>query len=263
MRLLALIFGLALGISAPAWAQAAGHWPGGKQAAIALTYDDSLASQLDVAVPQLDAAGFKGAFFLMGRQIGPNMLRWRAAAAEGHELANHTINHPCAAATYQMPAQYSSEAYSVPVLLTEIGVMNTYLQAIDGRTDHQLATPCGQTVVGGGDDYVAALRHATLVRYVRAASDFDLHGQPVDPFNVPCHFFGAESSGADMIAYVESVRRRGGFGVIGFHGVGGDYLQVTGEAHQQLITYLKAHPDIWVGTFTQVMDAATGQSPPH
>ena len=263
MRRLVLILALALGVSAPAWAQPAGHWPNGGQAAIALTYDDSLVSQLDNAVPQLDAAGFKGTFFLMGRQIGPNVLRWRAAAAEGHELGNHTINHPCSAASYQMPVQYTSESYSVPVLLTEIGVMNSYLQAIDGQTDHQLATPCGQTVAGG-QDYVQALRTANLVRYVRAAADFDLHGQPVDPFNVPCHFFGVGSTGADMIAYVESVRRRGGFGVIGFHGVGGDYLQVTSEAHQQLITYLKTHDhDFWIGTFTQVMDAATAHPAPQ
>ncbi|MES1201499.1 MAG: polysaccharide deacetylase family protein [Pseudomonadota bacterium] len=239
-----------------AWAQpAAPAWPGGHRAAIALTYDDSLTSQLDVALPQLDAAGFKGTFFLMGRQIGANLPRWRSAAAEGHELGNHTINHPCAAASYQMPVQYSSEAYSVPVLLSEIGTMNTFLQAIDGKTDHPFATPCGQTLAGG-EDYVAALRTAGLTRYVRAASP---HAGAFDAFNVPCQFFDQNTTGAQLIAYVENVRRAGGYAVLGFHGVGGDYLNVSAEAHQQLITYLKAHPDIWVGTFTQVMDAVAAQ----
>lgn len=99
-------------------------FPGQRQAAVALTYDDALGSQLDVAIPQLDAAGLKGTFFLTGREVRQNVPRWRAAAAKGHELANHTVNHPCARGTYEMPAQYTSEAYTVEVLLTEINVMN-------------------------------------------------------------------------------------------------------------------------------------------
>ena len=53
-------------------------WPDGKQAAVVLTYDDALTSQLDIAIPALDAAGLKGTFFLSGLradQVG----RWRAA----------------------------------------------------------------------------------------------------------------------------------------------------------------------------------------
>jgi hypothetical protein len=47
-----------------------------------------------------------------------------------------------------------------------------------------------------------------------------------------------DASGADMIRWVENVRRAGAAGVVVFHGVGGDYLSVTGDAHQQLVTYL-------------------------
>ena len=34
-------------------------WPGGRQAAIVLTYDDALPSQLDIAIPQLGATGLR------------------------------------------------------------------------------------------------------------------------------------------------------------------------------------------------------------
>ena len=72
------------------------RWAGNRRAAIALTYDDALESQLDVAIPQLDAAGVKGTFFLMGRQVGWRVPDWRRASDRGHELGNHTVNHPCA-----------------------------------------------------------------------------------------------------------------------------------------------------------------------
>ena len=72
--------------------------------------------------------------------------RWRAAAAKGHELGNHTVNHPCAKGTYDMPMQYASEAYSVEVLMTEIAVMNGFLQALDNKTSHAFATPCEHSV---------------------------------------------------------------------------------------------------------------------
>ena len=35
-------------------------WPKGKTAALVFTYDDALRSQLDIAIPQLDAAKLQG-----------------------------------------------------------------------------------------------------------------------------------------------------------------------------------------------------------
>ena len=256
MRKLTAAAAIALSLATSfAWAQN-GLGPNGQKAAIALTYDDALPSQLDIAIPQLEAVGFKGTFFLIGREIKGNLTRWQGVAAKGHELGNHTVLHACPKALFEMPPQYMSENSSVPVLLTEIQTMNNLLQAIDGRSDHAYATPCGQTLMGG-QDYMPALRTAGLTRYVRAAGEPGAPGQAIDPFNVPSHFFGVGDSGDKMIAYVEALRKRGGVAVIGFHGVGGDYLEVTAEAHKQLLAYLKAHEsEIWVGKFTEVMDRA-------
>jgi peptidoglycan/xylan/chitin deacetylase (PgdA/CDA1 family) len=85
------------------------QWPGGRQLAVVLTYDDALSSHLDIAIPALDAAGLKGTFFLVGDTLTPEQIgRWRTAAAEGHELGNHTIRHACAefqsrAVLFQLP----------------------------------------------------------------------------------------------------------------------------------------------------------------
>lgn len=248
---------LILGLLASTAAQATPKfsWPDGRQAAIVLTYDDAItASDLTVAAPQLDRAGLKGTFFLMGKAVrAEDVPRWRALAASGHELGNHTVNHPCRRGTYDMPPQYNTESYSVGVLLTEIGAMNALLTALDGRPSHAFAVPCGHTVLGDGKDYIAPLKASGLVSSIRDAPD--LPPAPDGPPLLENGFVG--SSGADMIAWVKQVESSGGLGVVVFHGVGGDYLSVTAEAHQQLLDYLAAHrKTIWTATYSEAVSHA-------
>lgn len=246
---------LLLGMTLTAAQAQAGPWPGGRQLAVVLTYDDALSSHPDIAIPALDAAGLKGTFFLTGSALVPDQIgRWRAAAAEGHELGNHTIRHACPQSNYP-PARKldTSEAYDVEMMLAEIRTMNTMLTAIDGKMQHGFATPCGQHLAGGVD-YLPALRASGLVRYTRSAS---WAPGKLDPMNVPCHWFDEKATGADMIATVEKAAGTGGLLVLGFHGVGGDYLKVSAEAHAQLLAYLKDHADtIWVAPLSTVMDHA-------
>ena len=250
LRVGSVLIGIAL-ITSQAQAR---QWPGGKRAAVVLTYDDALPSDLDIAIPTLDRAGLKGTFFLIGNALAPDQIeRWRAAAAEGHELGNHTVRHACPQANYP-PARKldTSEAYDVPMMLGEIRTMNTMLTAIDGKVRHSFATPCGQHLAGGAD-YLPALRASGQVRYTRSAGWPG--GKVLDPMDVPCRWFDEKATGADMIAAVESAERSGDLLVIGFHGVGGDYLKVSAEAHAQLVAYLKDHADtIWVAPFSTVMD---------
>jgi peptidoglycan-N-acetylglucosamine deacetylase len=232
-------------------------WPEGKKAAIVLTYDDSLGSQLKVAIPQLNDAGFKGTFFLNGTFSSDLLEGWRKASAAGHELGNHSFFHPCPAASFPAERQFHTEHYSIPGMLREIGAMNTFLQAIDGPRLRTYSVPCSQTLVGG-QDYVEALRGSGLIRFVRTGSqDEGIISNPrvLDPFRVPSRAFTEQHSGADLVAWVEEVRRRGGMGVFMFHGVGGDYLAVSADAHRALLSYLQEHRgEVWVATFQQAME---------
>jgi hypothetical protein len=252
-------------LAAPSAAQQTFHWPQGKKAAIVLTYDDSLHSQLDIAVPQLNEAGFKGTFFLNGTFPPEDVSRWRAVAAAGHELGNHSVFHPCPAAAFPSENQFHTENHSIPGMLREIGAMNTFLFALDGKTTRTYGVPCSQTLVGG-QDYTEALRTSGLIRYVRTGGSGDgVIADPakLDSFRVPSRMFSVEASAADLIAFADSVRKSGGMGVFMFHGVGGDYLNVSAEAHRALLQYLKQHQDeIWVGTFQEVMDFVKGPPGP-
>jgi peptidoglycan/xylan/chitin deacetylase (PgdA/CDA1 family) len=259
---LSLISAVALAaacIGAPAAAQ---DWPGGTRGAVVLTYDDAMPSQLATAIPALEARGLKATFFLSNVRAA-DVPRWRAVAARGHELANHTLFHPCAAATFPADPRYTTEAYTVGEMLREIEQANVLLTAIDGRERHGMATPCGQSTAGGVD-YLEALRAAGLVTYVRGVSadpaDLGADVAAMDRMHVPAKAFDADVTGAELIAWVQPVIEGGGLAVLLFHGVGGEHLPVSEAAHAELLDWLAAHrSEVW----TTTLQAALDQAPPR
>ena len=81
--------------------------------------------------------------------------------------------------------------------------------------------------------------------------------------NAPSHWFDPNTTGDDLIAAVKDAERSGGLLIFGFHGVGGNNMIVTAEAHAALLAYLKAHRDtIWVAPFSTVMDYVTAHPGP-
>lgn len=238
---------------------AANDWPGGARAAVVLTYDDAMESQLAVAVPELDARGLKATFFLSNLKQA-DLPRWRAVAAGGHELANHTLFHACAAATFPADPRYTTEAYTVGEMLREIEQANVLLTAVDGRARHGMATPCGQSTAGGVD-YLEALRSAGLVTYVRGVSadpaDLAADVAAMDRMHVPAKAFDADATGAELIAWVQQAVDGGGMAVLLFHGVGGEHLPVSAQAHAELLDWLAAHRDeVWTTTLQDAFDRA-------
>ena len=255
MKKLTLIFLL---LSFTAYAQQQITWPNHKKAVIVLTYDDAINSQLNIAIPQLDSAGLTGTFFLIGNNLNSAAIkRWREVGAKGYELANHTLYHPCLSTAFKMdPANYS-ENYSVFSIIREIGLMNNFLFAIDGKTGRTFAYPCTETMFGG-KSYIDSLRKSGLIKYARigggenaVVTDFN----NLDPLLVPAWGLPGNNTGEELIAFVKKVQKAGGLGVFMFHGVGGDYITTSAAAHKELLAYLaKNKDDIWVPTFQQAMD---------
>ncbi len=105
-----------------------------------LTYDDALNVHLDQAIPELDARGLKGSFYLSAFFPGwKNRIdEWRKAAANGHELGNHTLYQPCDASLpgrdWVAPENDLSQ-YSTKEILREIRMTNVFLKALDGKPD--------------------------------------------------------------------------------------------------------------------------------
>lgn len=210
---------------------------------VVLTYDDALPSQLDHAIPALDAAGLKATFFLSAVREA-DVSRWKAVARRGHELANHTIFHPCAAAKFPADPRFTSEAYTPASMIREIAQQNTLLRALDGQARHGFATPCGEHLVGG-EDYLEPLRAAHIVDYARGVSmdDAQVRAGParVDAMHVPARGFAEGTTLDQLVAFAHAAETSGGWAVFLFHGIGGDQLSVDAATHRAFMAWLRQH----------------------
>ncbi len=231
-------------------------WPDGKKAAIVLSYDDGLNSHLDNVVPQLNAFGFKGTFFLYGYLPENRFDEWKQVSDQGHEIGNHSLFHPCKGnGKAGKSSRFYSENYDVPSILREIGMMSKLILAITGKKPVSYAYPCGETVVGGVD-YSDSLKQSGLVKYARNGKDTDgiTSLDNLNPYKVPAYGVKQGSSANDLIQYAKTVVKNGGLGIFLFHGVGGDYIDVDAGVHQELLEFINDQQDeIWVATFTEVM----------
>ena len=79
----------------------------------------------------------------------------------------------------------------------------------------------------------------------------DIHA--LDPYAVGVEVV-SDMSGRQLIALVQRAAAAGTMVNITFHGVGGDYLAVSREAHEELLHYLATHRAVyWTDTFVRIM----------
>ena len=70
-------------------------WPEGKRVVVSLSYDDARPSQLREGLPILDSHRVKATFYVSLANMEGHVDQWRAAAANGHEIGNHSLRHSC------------------------------------------------------------------------------------------------------------------------------------------------------------------------
>ncbi|MBI1224411.1 MAG: polysaccharide deacetylase family protein [Bacteroidetes bacterium] len=231
-------------------------FPNGAKAAICLTYDDGLPSHIHNVAPALAKYGLKGTFFVTmnSTSVQDEMEKWRGLAIEGHELANHSVYHPCRKSLPGMDwvrDYYDLDHYTVAQVLAEIRVANGYLQALDGKKNRTYAYPCAHLFAGGVSFKDSIAQVATAARGVH---DKLVPPDEIDLNNV-ASWSPTEVSGKELIAYVQSVIDKKTLGTFCFHGVGGDYLSISNQAHEELLEWLAEHSsEVWVTTFQEVTD---------
>lgn len=129
---------------------AALSWPQDNSGAVSLTFDDARASQIDRGMSILDAYDVKATFYVSPGNVASRLDRWRAAAAAGHEIGNHTLHHPCSG-NFAFARETALEDYTLERMEAELTGANDAIRRLLGVTPTTFAYPCGQKFVGRGE----------------------------------------------------------------------------------------------------------------
>lgn len=126
------------------------RWPEGKRAAISLGFDDARLSQIDCGIPILDKYGVKATFYVTPSNVKKRLAGWKMAVANGHEIGNHTLTHPCTI-NYGFVRKNALEDYTLEMMEHELDEANDAIERLLGVRPTTFAYPCGQKFVGRGE----------------------------------------------------------------------------------------------------------------
>lgn len=250
LRRITVTFALSLAsLALTATVQAAGPitWPGKAKAAVSLSYDDALNSQLDNAVPALTKYGIKASFYpiLSSPVVMERLPEWRALAANGYELGNHTLFHACAKSKPDrdwVAAHNDLDKKTMAQMREELLTANSFLHAIDGKTERTLTPPCLDWDVADGN-FVETLSGLFV----------GIKGAEKIPEQYKSMLLPEGVTGKELINFVKKSARNGGLVQIIFHGINGDHLSVSKEAHEELLKFLAENRETyWTDTYINI-----------
>jgi hypothetical protein len=222
-----------------------GTWQGFRSAAVSYTFDDNLPNQLAIAIPMFDQFGFKVTLFTVTgpSSVWPWPANWsglQKAAAEGHEIASHTITHP----------NFSSLADSLQQQELELS-QDTINAHIPG---HQCITIAYPYCVSGNEAIDANYYIAG-----RGCSGQIVSTTPSDFMNISSFVLGDQ--GTNTVAGIESIANsaasQNGWCVYLIHGINGTepgaYSPISQDTVLATVGYLYANPTrFWVAPFGTV-----------
>lgn len=230
-------------------------WPGKAQAAVSLTYDDGVYSALEHAIPDLERVGFRGSFYLPvgNSQVINRRADWKNAFLNGHEIGNHTLQHPCRGPGHE----HQLEAYTPIGIRKEILYAVAWLNQNIGPDNYRtFAYPCSHIAIGDPpdeDSYLSAVQACHFAARMAV-------GGINDPFVVAKNLLRIKAAvlgrpdGREVepfIEYCEQAAQLRGWAVVVFHGVGDHWLSTERVVHQQLIEHLQ-DGRFWVAPVKEV-----------
>ncbi len=261
----------------------------GAVAAVSLTYDDGLDPHLAIVQPALEAAGFRGTFFLSSFEgvdndwalpsikmplppLSARHMAWQAAGQKGHELADHTVNHPCNSASKAPGFHYTD--YTMARMQQELDESTARLARLGATPPLTFGYPCGGDKAGvgpTGEDFSPLIAQRFMAARVSVNGIAD--PATVDLLHVPQLDTGGKT-GDELKKMIDDAIAAKGWLVLLFHGVGNEqascpqnlgyapdkctinYLTTSAEAHQALIDYLaEKKQQVWTAPFKEVATA--------
>lgn len=238
-------------------------WPEGKKAAISLSFDDGRASQVKGGTALLDQFGVKATFYVVPNAVRQNLKDWKSAVANGHEIANHSLKHPCSG-NFLWARATALEDYTLQQMHDELAQANKEIRELLGVECTEFAYPCGQTFVGRGKETKS---YVPVVASSFSSGRLWLSEAANDPSY--CDFAqltGVESDGKDfeqLLPVIESAVKNGHWLVLAGHEMNESGSQTTRLSMlKKLLEYVQdpAH-GIWiapVGTVREYVEKNRG-----
>lgn len=230
------------------------QWPDGKQVAISLTFDDGRYSQVEGGTALLDEFGVKATFYVVPSAVEQRLEGWKKAVASGHEIGNHSINHPCTG-NFPWARQKALENYTTRQMKNELVEANRKIQKLLGVTAKQFAYPCGQTFIGRGKETKS---YVPIVAELFESGRGWLDEGPSDPLF--CDFAqltGMESDGKNfdqILPLINQAKNNHQWLILAGHEMADDGNQTTRLSMlRQLLAYAKDTANgIWIAPVGEV-----------
>ena len=245
----------AYGAAVPPEARRAFAWPEGTKAAVSLTFDDARASQVENGVPLLDRYEVKATFYVVPDRLGERLAAWKQAAANGHEIGNHTLRHPCTG-NFAFAREKALEDYTREQMERELLEANRRIEAALGVRPRTFAYPCGQKFVGRGTQLRS---YVPVVAWMFSAGRGWMDEAANDPaFCDPAQLLGVELDGLDFEAakkLIDTAVENGGWLVFAGHDIGEGGRQTTRIDTLEAICEYARDPNngIWIDTVDHVV----------
>lgn len=209
----------------------------------------------------LQRLGVRATFYvpILLSDVCANPGPWRAMAAAGHELGNHSLFHPCRQRDDE-PLEWLDQGldlatYTPRRLHAELEVANRVLAMVDGEASRSYGNTCSDTAIGSGAERqpMAPVLRDLFVGARGALTNRVADPRTTDLFDVGC-FNGDGRTFTELTDIVEMAEREAAWAVVMFHGVGPEHaLHVEEDVHDRFVTWLAERRDrTWTAPFATV-----------
>ena len=230
------------------------QWPDGKRAAVSLSFDDGRESQIDTGLPLLKKLALRVTFFVNPGAVEKRLPGWKQAVADGHEIANHSLTHPCTG-NYAFSASNALENYDLTMMAQQLDGANERIQHLLGVKPATFAYPCGLKFVGRGrkvKSYVPLVAERFVVG--RGYLDEAPNNPAIADLSQAMGTAFDNMEFAQIKAIVDGAVKDGRWVIFVGHEIGERRFQSTdAKALELLADYLKDPANnVWTGTVAEI-----------
>jgi len=228
-------------------------WRDNKKAAASITLDDAILGQFTIAVPLLNKYNIPATFFITASIMQQQNITWQMvknAAAQGHEIANHTLTHP--------------HMHAIPVanMIYEVDSCN---KLIDKNVPSQkcltLAYPFGdggnatdseKIVLKVIEPYCIGARATRNNKLAYNAYSFATTND--EYYRVNCDVIADSAAMVDLPAHIDETIAGGGWYVPLYHGIETGWLITKKDVFEKhLQAFDKRKSEIWMTPFANAL----------